>query len=599
MYKVFLASTYDDLKHHRARVIGRLRDLGLGIDPMENWGADPREPKEFSKDRVLDCDLLVLLVAFRRGYVPENETLSITQMEYRAAKEAGMDVLVFQLAESDELKWYTRYDELSTDPEIGRWRAQLAADHGCSFFDDDPRSVDIEQAVMRWRSERLRQSKFGNVAATLSDRATGDDHTPDGRSRFVVRREYFGCLIYDRNHRDYLAFDHEATEIFERTLTKPYAEVATSISGWPSDEQMEMFGQLLQQAGILNKDGFCTGRFLSRPVPSEARLSAPIHVFLSCTAECNFNCIHCFSRSGAKRANELTTKEITALIDDMADSGCFKLSIGGGEPLLRPDLPTIIQHANARDVSVTLSTNAAIASHEIVDSLTGLKIDRIKVSIPAGTGGTANRIRAKPDALEDAKIGIDRLKRLNVPLVLHAVVMQANLGELDEMLSISEQVGVPKMAFTIMLPAGRAAEIPDEQLSPDMAQAFWSNLERKRDDEGREVGDGHALPMDKRHLFEGFGCDCGNVVCHIDPVGQVSASGPLQEMFSAGSIRRAPLSQIWSDVTHFAQIERARIEGNCSCNACTHFQGCRGGCRARGWLGSGGADAPDQLCHLV
>ena len=85
IYKAFVSSTFKDLKDHRAHVIHSLRNARFFIDPMENWTADSDEPKKFSQDRLAGCDVCVLLVAFRRGFVPEGETLSITQMEYEAA----------------------------------------------------------------------------------------------------------------------------------------------------------------------------------------------------------------------------------------------------------------------------------------------------------------------------------------------------------------------------------------------------------------------------------------------------------------------------------------------------------------------------------
>jgi hypothetical protein len=70
-YQAFVSSTFVDLKEHRAHVITSLRNAGFSVDPMENWTADSDEPKKFSQERLKGCDLCVLLVGFRRGYVPD------------------------------------------------------------------------------------------------------------------------------------------------------------------------------------------------------------------------------------------------------------------------------------------------------------------------------------------------------------------------------------------------------------------------------------------------------------------------------------------------------------------------------------------------
>lgn len=151
-YRAFVSSTFQDLKAHRAHVIEALRGAGIAVDPMEDWTAASDEPKAFSQDRVRGCDLCVLLVAFRRGYVPVNESQSITQLEYQAALKSGIDVLVFMLEE--DAPWPRKFDELDKDPELRRWRSKLAEQYGVGFFNYDPASVRIAPALTRWIAKK-------------------------------------------------------------------------------------------------------------------------------------------------------------------------------------------------------------------------------------------------------------------------------------------------------------------------------------------------------------------------------------------------------------------------------------------------------------
>ena len=152
--KAFVSSTFKDLKDHRNHVITALRSAGVSVDPMEDWSAATDEPKQFSQERIKDCDLCVLLVGFRRGHLPSGETLSITQLEYRTAVDLGIDVLVFMLEES--APWPREFDELDKDPEIRRWRGELLEDRGVGFFGLEPRSIEIAPALTRWIAEKKR-----------------------------------------------------------------------------------------------------------------------------------------------------------------------------------------------------------------------------------------------------------------------------------------------------------------------------------------------------------------------------------------------------------------------------------------------------------
>jgi hypothetical protein len=180
LIKAFVSSTFEDLKHHRARVVEQLRNLGVFVDPMENWSAAADEPREFCCRRLDGCDLCILLVAFRRGFIPDNETLSITQLEYQAALERGIVVLPF-LLKDDVQAWPPRFCE--NDPGIRRWREQLQKKHGVGWFTEDPQLLDVGPAVLRWLMERsvkaARQQPPPAAQAAPAPPAAGDDGLHD------------------------------------------------------------------------------------------------------------------------------------------------------------------------------------------------------------------------------------------------------------------------------------------------------------------------------------------------------------------------------------------------------------------------------------
>jgi energy-coupling factor transporter ATP-binding protein EcfA2 len=165
-YRAFVSSTFVDLKNHRAHVIRSLRRAGFFVDPMEDWTADNDEPKKFSQQRLDGCHLCILLVAFRRGTVPDGETLSITQLEHAAAVNQGIDILPFMLDEN--APWVHKFYELDRDPEIKAWRVELGKRHGVEYFGLDPTSIDMTGALGRWLANRSggenNQGEIGRLA---------------------------------------------------------------------------------------------------------------------------------------------------------------------------------------------------------------------------------------------------------------------------------------------------------------------------------------------------------------------------------------------------------------------------------------------------
>ena len=140
--KVFVSSTYVDLKEHRQRVIAQLRRAGYHVDPMEDWTSDADEPTRFCLDRLYDCQACVLLVGLRRGFIPMGQERSITQMEYYHALDQGIDVLPFLL--DDRVSgWPDQHDDRMKDPQLKEWREYIGLHHGVEWFTADPVLVDV------------------------------------------------------------------------------------------------------------------------------------------------------------------------------------------------------------------------------------------------------------------------------------------------------------------------------------------------------------------------------------------------------------------------------------------------------------------------
>jgi hypothetical protein len=191
--KVFVSSTYIDLKDHRQRVIAQLRRAGYHVDPMEDWTSDANEPQQFSLERLDGCQVCVLLVSFRRGFVPPGQARSITQMEYDGALARGIGVLPF-LLDDEVIGWPDHYDDRTNDPLLKEWRESLGLRHGVERFTTDPTSVDVLPALSRWKDrhderEQLEAAGFTPAAQLqFNDLTTGGDLTV----REVTIQQYFG-----------------------------------------------------------------------------------------------------------------------------------------------------------------------------------------------------------------------------------------------------------------------------------------------------------------------------------------------------------------------------------------------------------------------
>lgn len=103
MSKIYVSSTYADLRDHRAATVGQLRRMQHAVTAMEDYTARDESSAVACTCDVAVSDLYVGLIAWRYGHIPKNDnpnSLSVTEQEYQAAVDNGVPRLVFLLDET-------------------------------------------------------------------------------------------------------------------------------------------------------------------------------------------------------------------------------------------------------------------------------------------------------------------------------------------------------------------------------------------------------------------------------------------------------------------------------------------------------------------
>lgn len=155
--KVYLSSTYTDLKRHRA-ILGRaLRKAGYVAVMMEEYVARDQRMEFACQGDVVECDLYVGIFAWRYGFIPIDnnpERLSVTEMEYAAAGAKPLKRLTFLLKE--KARWPKAWKD--SDPaRISCLREQLKKQCSAYFASADELAVEVLAALRVHESTRFAQ----------------------------------------------------------------------------------------------------------------------------------------------------------------------------------------------------------------------------------------------------------------------------------------------------------------------------------------------------------------------------------------------------------------------------------------------------------
>ena len=132
MANIFVSSTYKDLKNYRERASSVIRQMGHIDIAMEYYGAEDKRPLDKCLEDVAKCDFYIGIFAWRYGYIPTGYEKSITELEYRKARECNKPCLIFLLKE--DAPWPMTFIEIESFSRIEALRKELSSNHTPAFF---------------------------------------------------------------------------------------------------------------------------------------------------------------------------------------------------------------------------------------------------------------------------------------------------------------------------------------------------------------------------------------------------------------------------------------------------------------------------------
>ncbi|MHB8839360.1 MAG: GTP 3',8-cyclase MoaA [Gemmatimonadaceae bacterium] len=191
---------------------------------------------------------------------------------------------------------------------------------------------------------------------------------------------------------------------------------------------------------------------------------------ISVTDRCNFRCVYCMPERGLAwlpKPQILSYEEITAVVRQLAPLGLRRLRITGGEPTVRPELPTLIRELRGVPgiEDIALSTNG-VKLPQMAQALRDAGLDRVNMSSdslrPARIAEIARRnLSFDPVAAARAATaaGLDPIK-INV-----VVIRGANDDEVEDFAALTLDRAW-HVRFIELMPVGDLAGTEFERVVP-------------------------------------------------------------------------------------------------------------------------------------
>ncbi len=310
------------------------------------------------------------------------------------------------------------------------------------------------------------------------------------------------------------------------------------------------------------------------------------YLFFELTMRCNERCLHCGSRCGDVKSEELPLEVYKRILDEVKAEFSPRLPqicITGGEPLLRKDFFEILSYAHALGFSWGMTTNGTLITKEVARKLAKAGMNTVSVSLD-GLAEQNDMLRQTPGGYERALQGIRNLvaqhafQHVQVTTVVH----HKNIGDLPGLFEVLDGIDIDSWRVVNMEPIGRALSYPDLMLTEEDYQRLFSFIREMRENDypvcyGCSHYLGTELEAEVRDWY--FLCMAGIQVASIMANGDVGACLDIERRPETiqGNIFKDRFTDLWRN-----RFEIFRQDITCKnerCAACPDRRFCAGDSR--------------------
>ena len=326
----------------------------------------------------------------------------------------------------------------------------------------------------------------------------------------------------------------------------------------------------------------------------------PASVVFEVTRRCNHDCPHCYNAWKNHRGypdGRLSPAATLRLLERLLDETPIRhVTLTGGEPLLRPDLPEIVEMLAARGVGLNLITNGTLLTDALLDRLGG-RISVYELPLLSANAAVHDRLSGAPGAYDRVTETIAELTLRGHPVVAVFVATRHNLRDLRETIELAVTLGVSAVMLNRFNPGGTGARHIDElQLAPAELQEAMDLAEDLSGRYDLPISCSIAMPpclLDTaryERLTFGF-CAVGTERAYyaIDPRGRLRPCNHSPTIL--GDLTTSSFRELLDGET----LRRFVAAHPRLCAGCALEHDCLGGCKAAAEACYGSPELPDPF----
>ena len=276
----------------------------------------------------------------------------------------------------------------------------------------------------------------------------------------------------------------------------------------------------------------------------------PDQLSIGVTPRCPNKCIHCGAADMMAPNNEMTADQIIGTINQALDMGTYLVTIDGGEPMVRKDLPEIVSRIDKTKTTVSMFTSGFRLNDERAEALKEAGLNSVKISFDSADPEIHDKFRGRKGAFEDAIAAVKSSNKAGIMTDMYLTISPYNIDNIDDLYQLAVEMEMTEMSMTGIIAVGNWKDHEDEVMTRvDAKRLEVFHKSKNSVPEGPRVT---ALP----YLLgpDMFGCFAGNRWMHVASTGDVLPC-PYTPL-SFGNAKDEKLSEIWSEIGKFPAYKK-------------------------------------------
>lgn len=298
-------------------------------------------------------------------------------------------------------------------------------------------------------------------------------------------------------------------------------------------------------------------------------------LFIEITARCNLTCLHCYGNFKPLEQHQLSFSAFIKVVNQAASCGIYRVDMTGGEPLIHPQISSMIQCLQRNGMLYTLFSNMTLLDANLYSLICNYKPEYVVTSVESYRPEIHNNFRMGRYAHEKTVNNIKLLTKAGIKVKVNLVLGAHNIDDFDETVSWLNDLGVSEIVVDTIRVEGRATRnlVADKQKLRKVIKKISQRIE----------------PIDGT-----YPCGVSTTMAYVASDANLYLCPSLkQQKFLLGNICNNKFSlydSINALPTRFPEFNRSFCRATCL--AGTY---CTGGCPASVYNSGRRVPGPDQL----